>query len=56
MRKKLLLSFFVAIFSFTATIAQNITVTGKVTDDKNVPIEGAVVTDSDHRAKYHCYW
>ena len=45
MRKKLLLSFFVAIFSFKATIAQNTTVTGKVTDDKNVPIEGAVVTE-----------
>jgi len=45
MRKKLLLSLFVAFFSFTAAIAQNTTVTGKVTDDKNAPIEGAVVTE-----------
>ena len=45
MRKKLLFSLFVAFFAFTTVTAQTITVTGKVSDDKNAPIEGAVVSE-----------
>ena len=45
MRKKLLWCLFVAFFSFTAAIAQNNTVTGKVFDDKGAPVEGALVTE-----------
>jgi hypothetical protein len=40
MRKKLLGCLFVAFFSFTAAIAQNNTVTGKVADDKGAPSGG----------------
>ncbi len=45
MRKKLLWCLFVAFFSFQAAIAQNTTVTGKVTDEKGTPVEGAVITE-----------
>ena len=45
MRKKLLWCLFVAFFSFQAAIAQNTTVTGKVTDEKGAPVEGAVITE-----------
>ena len=36
---------FVAFFSFKAAIAQNTTVTGKVSDDKGAPVEGALITE-----------
>ena len=36
---------FVAFFSFKAAIAQNTTVTGKVSDDKGTAVEGALVTE-----------
>ena len=45
MRKKLLWCLFVAFFSFKAAIAQNTTVTGKVSDDKGTAVEGALVTE-----------
>jgi FAD synthase len=45
MRKKLLWCLFVAFFSFKAAIAQNTTVTGKVSDDKGAPVEGALITE-----------
>jgi TonB-linked SusC/RagA family outer membrane protein len=45
MRKKLLWCLFVAFFSFKAAIAQNTTVTGKVSDDKGTPVEGALITE-----------
>ncbi len=45
MRKKLLWCLFFAFFSFQAAIAQNTTVTGKVSDEKGTPVEGAVITE-----------
>ena len=45
MRKKLLLSFCAWIFALIAGLAQTTTVTGKVTDDKGKPIEGAAVVE-----------
>jgi TonB-dependent SusC/RagA subfamily outer membrane receptor len=45
MRKKLLWCLFFAFFTFQAAIAQNTTVTGKVTDEKGTPVEGAVITE-----------
>ncbi len=45
MRKKILWCLFFAFFSFQAAIAQNTTVTGKVTDEKGTPVEGAVITE-----------
>ncbi len=45
MRKKLLLSFCAWIFALVAGLAQTTTVTGKVTDDKGKPIEGAAVVE-----------
>ncbi len=36
---------FVAFFSFKAAIAQNTTVTGKVSDDKGAAVEGALITE-----------
>mgnify|MGYP006154770645 FL=1 len=45
MRKKLLWCLFFAFFSFQAAIAQNTTVTGKVSDENGAPVEGAVVSE-----------
>jgi len=45
MRKKLLWCLFFAFFSIQAAIAQNTTVTGKVSDENGTPVEGAVVSE-----------
>ena len=45
MRKKLLWCLFFAFFSIQTAIAQNTTVTGKVSDENGAPVEGAVVSE-----------
>jgi TonB-linked SusC/RagA family outer membrane protein len=45
MRRKLWVSFCAMLFFITAAVAQNVTVTGKVTDDKGAAIEGASVLE-----------
>jgi len=45
MRKKLLMSFCAYLFVLATGLAQTTTVTGKVTDDKGKPIEGASVVE-----------
>ena len=45
MRTKLLWCLFFAFFSIQAAIAQNTTVTGKVSDENGAPVEGAVVSE-----------
>lgn len=47
MRKKLLLSFCAWIFALIAGFAQTTTVTGKVTDDKDKPIEGVSIMEKN---------
>jgi len=45
MRKKLLMGFCALVFATITSLAQTTVVTGKVTDDKGKPIEGASVVD-----------
>ncbi len=45
MRRKLWISFSAMLFFITALHAQNVTVTGKVTDDKGAALEGATVLE-----------
>ncbi len=43
MRKKLYLGFCVLMFTVLTSVAQTVTVTGKVTDDKGAPVPGATI-------------
>ncbi len=45
MRKKLLMGFCALVFASITSMAQTTVVTGKVTDDKGKPIEGASVVE-----------
>jgi TonB-linked SusC/RagA family outer membrane protein len=49
MRKKLYLGFCALVFFTLSSIAQSITVTGNVTDEKGVPIEGATVVEKNSK-------
>ncbi|RTL54432.1 MAG: hypothetical protein EKK39_04360 [Sphingobacteriales bacterium] len=45
MRKKLLMVFSALLLLFAGVHAQTVTITGKVTDDKGKPIDGASIVD-----------
>ena len=45
MRKKLYLGFCALVFLTLSSLAQTVTVTGKITDDKGLPVEGASVLE-----------
>jgi hypothetical protein len=54
MGKKILVSFCAFLLTIMVGHAQNVTVTGKVLDEKNAPVVGASVLDKDTKKRNNC--